>query len=328
MDYGNAFDRSDYNSYYGRENSNTPSSPLPPQRDTEREKKSSGGGGRAYGRIQPVTSGGRAEGDIMPSSSSGAGDSDRGDRSDRGNNNKGGFMSKLRAQGDARYKQQKGILTPEDGAKLLTDRAHEVLFPSTAAGAGGVAGGAISDEDQELAESLFGRSARAVLGDSTTAAKGDPSGGTLFGVQNRNEQKEQQWLQVLQNGSLRDIDGDGSGSSVLNTSTISEEEILEMQQGLDAMTDEELEALFRRVRTSLAQSGYRPDAKKKTSNIDLPATLPPTPPVDPTVREDPEKNAQLEAFEEVLQSMYKDPLGVWRDLATNAEKYIEDEDIE
>ena len=120
---------------------------------------------------------------------------------------------------------------------------------------------------------------------------------------------------------------DESGSKP--TTLLTEEETEDLQRRIDNMTDEQVEKVFAKMRGALGEKASAEmadsleEARKLTTSKGK-REMPRAKPVDDEVRK--KYDRELNAIEDELEKIYNDPLGVWQELITNPESFNEDED--
>ena len=105
------------------------------------------------------------------------------------------------------------------------------------------------------------------------------------------------------------------------------EEAESLQRKIDDMTDEQVEKVFSKMRAAIGdrvekELGSKLAEKMKETATSRRMAMEET--VSPEIRKKYEK--ELTMIEDELEKMCEDPLGVWQNLATNADKFIEDQD--
>lgn len=113
---------------------------------------------------------------------------------------------------------------------------------------------------------------------------------------------------------------DSSKSQAAET-YLSVEEGLELQRKLDSMTDEQVEAVFEKMRKSFGEKLQSELQTKIEQNKTVKGKkdLPKARPLDPTVRE--KYDDELSQIEAELEKLYENPLGVWKDIMQNPDDY-------
>ncbi len=116
-----------------------------------------------------------------------------------------------------------------------------------------------------------------------------------------------------------------AAESSVRTSSISNE-IAELQRRLDAVSDEELEKLFKG--SAKFASVIPPEVdmfrvgQQLTTNSPK-KRYPKARPLNPEIRA---KFEELDAFEAELEKLYDNPLAVWEDIIKNPDKFIDPDD--
>ena len=121
---------------------------------------------------------------------------------------------------------------------------------------------------------------------------------------------------------------------------LSEAEAAEIQSRLDDLTDEQVERVFAKLRSSLGQRlveealtrkslqsdgvGNEQQDKEQEGQGKIRKTMPKPPAIDPTVRA--KYRTELDEIENELEKMYQDPLKVWQDLVNQPEKFLGEKD--
>jgi len=106
---------------------------------------------------------------------------------------------------------------------------------------------------------------------------------------------------------------------------ITPEEASKLQDKLDSLSDEQIEKVFAKMKTSLSEK-MKENIEKKLENKTGNTSFPKSKVVDKSVRE--KYNKELTIVEDELEKMFSNPIDVWSALLENPEKYMgDDEDL-
>ena len=176
----------------------------------------------------------------------------------------------------------------------------------------------------------------------------------MFGVGGSSSKQDEEMLSALQaqigtTGNEEFADDMGSSpqsglDSIDSAKTpLSKEDAEDLQRRLDNLSDEQIQKVFSKMRSSLnskmadelgdAMKSSKDEmdeaikaAKLARATSNAPARkLPKADALDPEIRK--KYDRELNAIEEELEKIYNDPLGVWQELITDPDKYLSDEEI-
>mmetsp|Transcript_1796 Transcript_1796/g.2472 ORF Transcript_1796/g.2472 Transcript_1796/m.2472 type:complete len:525 (-) Transcript_1796:984-2558(-) len=291
IDYGLAFDRSDYERTTSATELNEEIEIARQKLELQKEKEN-------MMVLQPVTTDSTQHTPLY----------------DQDTSNPSGFLSKLTKQEQEKDKYSKdlGILSPEEGVKLFTEMG-ENMFGSA--------------EDLELIESITGKKSSSSVASSMDALKKKkptppPAETTTSGLDSSEEAFLRSMMgSAFENDNRIPIPSAGSGiikeekqqqeedevGNKLTRPAISPEEAEELQSRLDNLTDEQVEKVFAKLRLSLGEK-----MRSEIRNNMETKSMPRAPPLNPEVRE--KYNKELSEMEDELEKMYSNPIGVWQDL--------------
>jgi hypothetical protein len=118
-------------------------------------------------------------------------------------------------------------------------------------------------------------------------------------------------------------------------SVLTKEEAFSLQNRIDALSDEQLQKVFEKMRKSLGDklAGELGSALKQSTSIPKPPvpaqadkrSMPRAETIDPSVRS--RYKTELTAIEDELEKIYQNPLSVWQELMTDPDRYLSDEEI-
>lgn len=311
MDYGNRYDRTNYDSRFNENEDNEKVQKLRKQQEKEDAMT-----------MQPIIA-----------------DSDTTNKAiiDQDTSIPDGFLAKLIKQDKATPNRQ-GILTPEDGAdlfrtvgssmfsksstedqELIKDMAvtrkksDDILSPETATkrvlGDAGVKLGANEMKDMtddQLLESLFG--VGAVSAAKLTSEK----------TSNTKDKSLEVAAPIIKQppaAAAAPPSSTTTGSATGGKRALSEAEADELQQKVDSLTDEELERVFAKMRIAVGAKVF--EDLRRPAQPDMPRASP----KDTAIRS--KYKTELDAIEEELASIYKDPMKIWEELQENPEPLLD-----
>lgn len=246
-----------------------------------------------------------------------------------------GFISKLKEREKA-YKSLDGILSPQGAAKRFSELGSGMFG---------------SEEDQELIDSLMGKQSASkailekpgkadmdvrrnelvdsLLGEKSRGILGPDDAINMFGGSNKD-------LASNLRDQLDNVGGISTTKEEPNSKTLmTPEEAFSLQNRIDALSDEQLQKVFDKMRTSLGDKL----ANELSSALKEPSTVPKPPlsdqvekktmaraeVIDPSVRS--KYKSELDAIEDELEKIYQNPLSVWQELMTDPDKYLSDDEI-
>jgi hypothetical protein len=256
-----------------------------------------------------------------------------------------GFISKLKER-EKVYKSLDGILSPQDAAKRFSELGSGMFG---------------SDEDQELIDSLMGKQSASkpksensgkadmdarrnelvdsFLGDKSQGILGPDDAVRMFGGDNgdlessvRDQPGNQEGIPITSSASKP---GSVVKEGPTSQSLMTPEEAFSLQNRIDALSDDQLQKVFEKMRKSLSDKL----ANELGSALKEPSTVPKPPlsdqvekkvmsraeTIDPSVRS--KYKSELEAIEDELEKIYQNPLSVWQELMTDPDKYLSEDEI-
>jgi len=241
------------------------------------------------------------------SSNSGVSSSDRGAEMGMGKQQGKSFMDSLLGGPSPSSKAKTGgggILTPDDALNMFGGSDKVV------GGGGAGVGGGESDEDEDLMASLMSQIGK--NGKDNMQDIPDLTDALGFGSATKKSAST----------SSGSSSSSSSSSGTPETRTLlSKEEAADLQKRIDDLSDEQLEAVFAKMRVALGekakqQLGSAIEEKKSTMGA---KKMPRAEVADEAIRK--KYNQELSAIEDELEKIYSDPLGVWQELMKNPDKY-------
>lgn len=110
--------------------------------------------------------------------------------------------------------------------------------------------------------------------------------------------------------------GDSAATSLPTTKrALSDDEAEELQQKVDSLSDEELERVFAKMRTAIGVKAFE-DLKRPAQQPEMPRA----PPKDAAIRS--KYKTELDAIEDELANIFKDPMRIWEELKENPEPLL------
>lgn len=227
------------------------------------------------------------------------------------------------------FYRQKGITSPEEMAKLFRQRGS-TMFDSA--------------EDQEMIASMLGKTPLDLVV-PPSSSKAEIMGPLLQQEEETDEDfdelisklnKELEWKDELTPGNpFRDLPASPKPASLqkiqsptmndaMPTPEISSEEANRLKSLLDKMSDKDIEAAFKSL-SQLAAVKFQEKMSEEMKDINIPVPADKLPKIK--AKNEAVRNQYEEEFkiiEEELEKMAQNPLGVWKELMKDAEKYVDD----
>ena len=339
IDYGMAYDRSDYDDD-GEALKKVEAERVDDQRRANQKRADED----AMMRLQPIVAEEGEEGAV-----------------DQDTSRPDGFIRRL-SQREEGFKKA-GILTPEEGANIFSElgarglgvNKEDLELMQSLSGKGGKKGGGkgsfggakspevpkeqIDRFDQGVMDSLLGgkgKFAKVMGGAGTATGAGDEDDELLDGLRSQmGEGRGEDSPDLIE--SMEDMFGGVKGEPASSpnakasepqedkeeapSTMLSKDEAEDLQRRLDNMTDEQVEQVFAKLRTALSdkmKSDLEVAIEKNKADKGL-KTMPRAAVNDPAVRS--KYSSELNSIENELEKMYSDPLGVWSELMANPDKY-------